>query len=132
MECNGIFLIFSKGIIGVLHLKLNNMAKYVIRKATNGQFWWVLKAGNGETILTSETYTTKQGCQSGINSSKINTADSNFKRLTSKRNEPYFTQNAANHQVLGTSEMYSSKQGMETGIASVKKNAPIAVIEDLA
>lgn len=108
------------------------MAKYVIREATNGQFWWVLKAGNGETILTSETYTTKQNCLAGVSSSKINIADSNFKRLTSKSNEPYFTQNAANHQVLGTSEMYSSTQAMETGIASVKKNAPIAVIEDLA
>ncbi len=35
------------------------MAKYVIRKATNDQYWWVLKAGNGETLLTSETYTAK-------------------------------------------------------------------------
>lgn len=35
------------------------MSKYIIRKTSNGQYWWVLKAPNGETLLTSETYTTK-------------------------------------------------------------------------
>lgn len=107
------------------------MAKYLIRKATNGQYWWVLKAGNGETLITSETYTTKQNCLSGVQSSKINVADSNFRRLTSRRNEPYFTQNAANYQVLGTSEMYSSTYARDAGIESVKRNAPTATIEDL-
>lgn len=107
------------------------MAKYVIRKATNGQFWWVLKAGNGETILTSETYTTKQSCLDGVASSKLNIYDGNFNRLTSVRNEPYFTQIAGNFQTLGTSEMYSSIYAREAGIGSVKRNARMAVIEDL-
>ncbi|NAW50112.1 DUF1508 domain-containing protein [Elizabethkingia argentiflava] len=107
------------------------MAKYLIRKSTNGQYWWVLKAGNGETILTSETYTTKQNCLKGVESSKVNIADGNFKILTSVRNDPYFTQRAGNHQVLGTSQMYSSTHARDIGISSVKNNAPIAVIEDL-
>jgi len=66
-----------------------------------------------------------------VKSSKINIADSNFRRLTSVRNQPYFTQNAANNQVLGTSEMYSSTQAREVGIDSVKRNAPLAEIQDL-
>ncbi|MBU7570471.1 MAG: YegP family protein [Flavobacterium sp.] len=107
------------------------MAKYVISKATNGQFWWVLKAGNGETILTSETYTTRQSCLDGVASSRLNIYDGNFKRLTSIRNEPYFTQIAGNFQTLGTSEMYSSIYAREVGIESVKRNARMAVIEDL-
>src|SRR5690606_17262038 len=107
------------------------MSKYIIRKTSNGQYWWVLKATNGNTLITSETYTTKQSCQGGIASSKVSIADSNFKRLTSVRNEPYFTQNSNNYQVLGTSEMYSSTQNRENGIEAVKQYAPIATIEDL-
>lgn len=107
------------------------MSKYVIRKATNGQFWWVLKAGNGETLLTSETYTTKQSCLNGVDSSKLSIADSNFKRLNSRSFQPYFTQVANNSQVLGTSEMYSSTFARDSGIESVKNNARNAIVEDL-
>jgi hypothetical protein len=32
----------------------------------------------------------------------------------------------------GKSEMYSSKASMQNGIASIKKNAPEAIVEDLA
>lgn len=107
------------------------MAKYVIKLSSNGQYRWTLKAGNGEILLTSETYVTKQSCLAGITSSKVCIADSNFRRLNSVRNEPYFNQVANNYQVLGTSEMYSSSYARDLGIESVKKNAPIAAIEDL-
>ncbi|MDF2159392.1 YegP family protein [Algoriphagus sp. CAU 1675] len=107
------------------------MAKYTVKKATNVQFRWTLKAGNGEILITSETYVSKQSCLAGIASSRISVADSNFKRLNSVRNEPYFNQIANNYQVLGASEMYSSSFARDMGIESVKKNAPIAIIEDL-
>ena len=106
------------------------MAKYLITKTTNGQYRWVLMSGNGEKLITSETYISKQSCLVGIQSSKLNVADSNFKKLNSSRNEPYFNQVANNYQVLGTSEMYSSSYSRDLGIESVKRNAPNATIED--
>jgi uncharacterized protein YegP (UPF0339 family) len=106
------------------------MAKYVVTRTTNNQYRWVLMAGNGEKLITSETYVTKQNCLAGIASSRLSVADSNFKRLNSIRNEPYFNQVANNYQVLGTSEMYSSTFSRDLGIESVKKNAPNATIED--
>lgn len=42
------------------------MSKFEIFKATNGQFYFRLKAENGEIISTSEGYTSKQGAQNGI------------------------------------------------------------------
>lgn len=108
------------------------MSKFIIRKMSNGQYWWILKAFNGETLLTSEAYNTKQNCQNGITSSKISVADTNFRRLKSVRNEPYFTQNSNNNQVLGTSEMYSSTYNRDNGIDAVKRYAPNAIIEDLS
>lgn len=40
--------------------------------ASSNHFWFRLFAANGEQILTSEGYTTKQSCQNGISSVKIN------------------------------------------------------------
>jgi uncharacterized protein YegP (UPF0339 family) len=50
-----------------------NMAgKFVIKKTSNGQYRFNLKAGNGEVIATSETYTTKAAAEKGIASVKAN------------------------------------------------------------
>ena len=107
------------------------MGKYQIKKTINNQYRWVLKATNGETLITSETYTTKQNCLNGIASSKVSVSDRNFERKTSTSGQPYFNQLANNYQVLGTSEMYSSTSARDNGIDSVKRNAPTAIIEDL-
>jgi uncharacterized protein YegP (UPF0339 family) len=106
------------------------MGKYQIKKTSNDQFRWTLKASNGEILITSETYTTKQNCQNGIESSKSCVADTNFERKVSKSGEPFFNQIANNYQVLGTSEMYSSIANREGGVESVKRNAPNATIGD--
>ncbi len=50
------------------------MGKFVIRETAAG-FHFVLKAGNGEIIATSETYTTKDSCKKGIESVKKNAPD---------------------------------------------------------
>jgi len=34
--------------------------------SVNRQFYWVLKAGNGEVVAVSETYTTKQSAKRSI------------------------------------------------------------------
>lgn len=48
------------------------MPKFEIFKAANGQFYFRLKAGNGEVIAFSEGYVTKQGALNGIASVKAN------------------------------------------------------------
>ena len=44
-------------------------------KKSGDQYVWVLKAGNGEIIATSERYTTKAAAKAGIDSVKKNAAD---------------------------------------------------------
>jgi uncharacterized protein YegP (UPF0339 family) len=46
--------------------------RFVIKKAKNGQYVFVLKAANGEDIATSETYKSKASAQAGIASVKAN------------------------------------------------------------
>jgi uncharacterized protein YegP (UPF0339 family) len=106
------------------------MGKFVIKKDASNQYRFNLKAANGEIILTSEAYTSKQNCHNGIQSVKNNAHDdNNYQRLTAKDNSPYFNLIAQNSQVIGTSEMYSSAAARENGIQSVKANAPGASIE---
>ena len=49
--------------------------KFVITTDKKGEFRFVLKAGNGEVIASSEGYTTKAGAQNGIESVRKNAAD---------------------------------------------------------
>ena len=49
--------------------------KFVLTKSKNGEYRWVLKAANGETIATSEGYASKSGAKNGIDSVKKNAAD---------------------------------------------------------
>ena len=107
------------------------MGKFVTRQ-TNSGYRFNLKADNGQTILTSETYTSKSACLNGVESVKTNAGqDNNYDRKTSANNKHYFNLKARNGQIIGTSEMYETSQGRDNGIESVKSNAPAAsVVEE--
>jgi len=49
--------------------------KFEINDSDDGQYYFNLKANNGEVVATSEMYTTKQSCSDGINSVKQITID---------------------------------------------------------
>jgi len=109
------------------------MGKFEIYRATNNEFRFRLKASNGEIILKSEGYGSKQGCINGIQSVKTNAPiDGRYERRTSSSNHPYFVLKAANGEIIGVSEQYSSGAAMENGIQSVKTNAPSARADDLS
>lgn len=105
--------------------------KFALTKTSDGHFRFNLKAGNGETILTSEFYKAKASAQNGIESVKVNASvDAHFDRRTSKDGKAYFVLKANNGEIIGTSEQYASVAAMENGVASVKNNAVTATIED--
>ena len=96
---------------------------YEISQAKDDQYRFVLKAGNGEVILTSELYKAKASAQNGIESVQKNSPeDGRYDRLEAKNGKPYFNLKAANHQIIGTSQFYSSEAARDNGIESVKKN----------
>ncbi|MBX2908441.1 MAG: YegP family protein [Chitinophagales bacterium] len=107
------------------------MGKFVITKRANGEFQFNLKAGNGQTILASEGYTTKPNCENGVESVRKNLQDEKkFEKNTSKNGKFYFNLKATNGQIIGTSEMYESESSRDNGIASVKTNAADATVDD--
>jgi hypothetical protein len=118
------------------------MGKFVVKETSTG-FKFDLKAGNGETIATSEVYTTKSACLNGVKSVKTNcvgeiedqTADPivtvkhpKFEIYKDKAGEFRFRLKAKNGEIIAVSEGYKTKASCDNGIASVKKNAPDAEI----
>jgi uncharacterized protein len=107
------------------------MGKFVITKRSNGEYQFNLKAGNGQIILSSEGYSSKAGCDNGIDSVQKNSQDdSKYDRKTSSNGKAYFNLKATNGQIIGTSEMYESESSRDNGIASVKENALDATVDD--
>jgi uncharacterized protein YegP (UPF0339 family) len=108
------------------------IGKYVIERAKNEEFYFNLRAANGQVILTSEMYTAKASAQNGIESIQKNShEDDNYERKESKNDKPYFLLKALNKKIIGKSQRYSSVAAMEAGIASVKHNGPSKTVEDL-
>lgn len=104
---------------------------YELSKSSDGQFRFVLKAGNAETILTSELYKSKAAAENGIASVQSNCAqDERYERKTASNGKPFFNLKAANHQIIGASQMYSSEASRDGGIASVKSNGASSTIKD--
>lgn len=121
-------------LINIYRININYsiMGKFEISLRKNGEYQFTLKAGNGQVILVSESYTTKASCKNGIESVKKNaTDDARFEKKVSKNGKPYFELKAGNNQIIGVSELYESEASCKNGIESVKKNAPEAQITDL-
>jgi len=96
----------------------------------DGQFVFNLKAG-AKVILTSEAYTTKAACMSGIESVKKNASDDRrFRRTTTPDGQFRFALDAANGQTIGGSGYYETEAARDADIDAVKKGAPDAELED--
>jgi uncharacterized protein YegP (UPF0339 family) len=104
---------------------------FEIKKAKDGEFFFHLKAGNGQIILASEMYKEKGSAENGIASVKKNASnDAHYERKDTKNGHYMFNLKAANHQVVGTSQTYKTAETRDEGIASVKANAPSAPVHD--
>mgnify|MGYP001558452184 CR=1 FL=1 len=97
---------------------------------SSSQYHFVLKAGNGEVILSSESYQSEASAKNGISSVQVNSPlDDRYEKRTSQKEQPYGVLKAANNQIIGMSQMYSSTAARDVGIASVKANGSTATIK---
>jgi len=104
---------------------------FELNKSSDGQFRFLLKADNGETLLTSELYHAKGSAENGIASVQSNCgADERYEKKVASNGKHYFNLKAANHQVIGTSQMYASADSRDAGIASVKSNGTSATVKE--
>ncbi len=122
------------------------MGKFQVSQVKKG-YVFVLKASNGETIATSEVYSSEETCISGIESVKKNApiaktedqTEAGFKSVTNPKFEVYtdkagefrFRLKARNGEIIASSEGYKAKRSCLNGVDSVVENAPEALVEKL-
>ena len=105
---------------------------YELKKAKNGEFFFNLVAANGQNILASEMYSSKDAALNGIASVQSNCGDDGQYECKQSSNEKdYFLLKAKNHQVIGQSQMYESDAGCRNGIESCKTNGTSEDVRDL-
>ncbi len=117
--------------------------KFEIKVTAKGNYMFSLKAGNGQVIAVSESYSTLEACQKGIESVRKNSQAAvedqtvaNFEKIahpkyevyTDKAGEIRFRLKATNGQIIVTGESYRAKASCLKGIASIKNNAPEAKV----
>jgi len=101
-------------------------------KKSGEKFHFVLKAANGQVILSSQMYASKASAMNGIESVKTNSGnDFLYERKTAANGKLYFNLKSTNGQIVGSSQMYASESGVTTGIESIKKNAPDASVKEV-
>lgn len=104
---------------------------FELSRSSDGQYRFVLKADNAETLLTSELYHAKGSAENGIASVQVNCgADARYEKKIASNGKHYFNLKAANHQVIGTSQMYASADARDAGIASVRSNGTSTTVKD--
>ncbi len=117
--------------------------KFEIKITAKGDYMFSLKAGNGQVIAVSESYSTLDACEKGIESVRKNSQAAiedqtvaNFEKIahpkyevyTDKAGETRFRLKATNGQIIVTGEGYRAKASCLKGIASIKANAPDAKV----
>ena len=98
---------------------------------SSGQYWYHLRADNGEIVQSGEGHTTKASCENGIQSVKANCQPQRFQSFF-ESGQYGFNHVAANGEIIGRSEKYTTAQARDHGIQVVLREAPEARVEDLA
>lgn len=107
---------------GIFHLK----------QTTNKQFYWVLRAPNGEPLCHSESYTSHAAAENGVAACKKHSQNlGNFGVFTGKDGMFYWHLKAAgNNETLCHSEGYTTKSAANDGALACNKYAASASIKD--
>ncbi len=114
------------------------MGKFVVSEAGTG-YKFVLKANNGQVIVSSGIYASENSCLGGVESVRRNSltgklddsTDESRPRLTNPKFQIYldpagayrFRLIARNGEIIALSAGYASKSACVKGVANIQKNA---------
>lgn len=93
-------------------------------------YFFELRASNGEALLSSEEYTSYAGVLRGIQTHKTNILRDNFKITVSKKGDYIFKILSGKNLLLCTGANYSTRARCESAMASVKRFAETAVLDE--
>ena len=106
------------------------MATFQIFQSSS-QYWYHLRADNGEIVQSGEGYTAKASCENGIRAVQANCQPQRLQSFL-ESGQYGFNHVAANGEIIGRSEKYTTAKSRDHGIQVVLQKAPTARVEDLS
>ena len=98
---------------------------------SSGQYWYRLRADNGEIVQSGEGYTAQASCKNGIQAVQANCQPHRFQPFL-ESGQYGFNHVAANGEIIGRSEKYTTALARDHGIQVVLREAPDARTQDLS
>jgi len=105
---------------------------FELNQDTDGQFNFLLKDSNGETILTNtQPYISKGSAKADIEVIQRNCGYvDRYLAKESPSGEHYFDLQSPNHHVIATSLMYSTAKSRDETISSVMSNGSTRTVKN--
>ena len=95
-------------------------ARVEVAQGATGQYHFNFDAANGQTVLSSESYTTEAAAFNGAMAVQTDGQNAaNYAVLQNAAGGFYFTVTALNGQVIGTSQQYTTKSSAQAAVKSV-------------
>ncbi|GEM_PF-242766 len=107
------------------------MAEFIISKTREAEYFFCLRSGRNEIILSSEIYRLKQAVRNGIHAVRLSALNDHRFERKNAQGCYYFVLRSANGEALGFSTTYHALRSREEGIEAVKRTAPTAEEIDL-
>lgn len=105
------------------------MVKFIIRTGKHHQFFFDLKAENGDVLITSEAFHTKAACNTVIESLKAVAKDDNkYERMKAATEHYYFIIKGGNGKQIAKSVLFPTPADRNAAIKSVEAEGHDAVI----
>ena len=98
--------------------------------ANEDTYFFELHASNGDTLLSSEEYTTYNGALRGIETHKSNILNGNFRISLSKKGDYLFKLLNGKGMLLCMGEHYETKEKCENAIEAAKRFARTAFVDE--
>jgi uncharacterized protein YegP (UPF0339 family) len=92
--------------------------KFDLWQASDAQWHFHLKSGNGRILLTSEAYSSRTGAINGVLSTLNNGVDANQYQVVPAANGYLLHLTALNNEIISFSQSYSTKSSATRAIAS--------------
>jgi hypothetical protein len=95
-------------------------ARFQVFRGLDLQYYFHLRAPNGEILLQSEGYTRRTSAVSGVSSVRSNGQDAGrFEVREAANGQHYIVLKATNGRVIGRGELYASREGAERGVQAI-------------
>lgn len=107
-------------------------AEFIVKRAANNEFYFVLQLPNGDILLTSNRYLFKVSCLSAVETAKnCSSKHYNYQKGMATSGGHFFVLRGADNEIVCTSEIYQNSFQRDEAMEFVKNELAAVPVRDL-